>query len=98
MHAPFAADGGLHGDIIEAISTGADTRALMQADEKAVYDFAVATHERHGVDDGIYAEAHAQLGEAGVVDLIGLLGYYTMISMVLNCFEVPVPGGAKPLG
>ncbi|MEQ8247420.1 MAG: carboxymuconolactone decarboxylase family protein [Alphaproteobacteria bacterium] len=97
MHAPFAAQGGLHDDIIETIRTGGDPRALMQADEKAVYDFAVATHERHGVDDALHAEATAQLGEAGVVDLIGLLGYYTMISMVLNCYEVPVPDGATPL-
>ncbi|MDA0368506.1 MAG: carboxymuconolactone decarboxylase family protein [Proteobacteria bacterium] len=97
MHAPFAAQGGLSADIIEAMRTGGDPRALMQADERAVYDFAVATHERHGVEDAVYAEAHAQLGEAGVVDLVGLLGYYTMISMVLNCYEVPVPGGATPL-
>ena len=38
-----------------------------------------------------------QLGEAGVTDLVGLLGYYTLISMVLNTFEVPVPDGAPPL-
>ncbi len=97
MHAKFAAEGGLSGEIIETIRLGHDPRGLMQADEIAVYDFAVATHERHGVEDAVYAAAHAQLGEAGVVDLVGLLGYYTMISMLLNCYEVPVPGGATPL-
>ena len=69
----------------------------MQADEKAVYDFTNALHRDHVVDDATYAEATAQLGETGVTDLVGLCGYYTLISMVLNTFEVPVPGGAKPL-
>ena len=96
-HAKFAAKGGLSDVIIERIRVGDDPRASMQADEKAVYDFAHALHRDHVVDDATYAEATAQLGEAGVTDLVGLCGYYTLISMVLNTFEVPVPGGAKPL-
>jgi 4-carboxymuconolactone decarboxylase len=97
-HAKFAAKGGLSDAIIEAIRVGDDPTALMQADEKAVHDFAIALHTHHAVDDATYAVATEQLGETGVTDLVGLLGYYTLISMVLNTFEVPVPGGARPLG
>ena len=56
-----------------------------------------ALHQNHRVDDATYAEAVKQLGQRGVVELVGLLGYYTLISMILNVFEVPVPGGGKPL-
>lgn len=96
-HAKFAAKGGLSDAVIEAIRVGDDPTALMQDDEKAVYAFAVALHNNHAVDDETYTAAQSHLGETGVTDLVGLLGYYTLISMVLNTFEVPVPGGAKPL-
>jgi len=96
-HAKFAAKGGLSDAAIEAIRVGDDPSDALKGDEKAVHAFAVALHTHHIVDDATYAEATAQLGEAGVTDLVGLLGYYTLISMVLNTFEVPVPGGATPL-
>jgi len=96
-HAKFAAKGGLSDAAIEAIRVGDDPSDTLKADEKAVYAFAVALHTHHIVDDNAYTEAMVQLGEAGVTDLVGLLGYYTLISMVLNTFEVPVPDGAPPL-
>lgn len=46
--------------------------------------------------DAAYAEAVAALGETGVVDLVGVLGYYTLISMTLRAFQVPLPEGAEP--
>jgi 4-carboxymuconolactone decarboxylase len=46
----------------------------------------------------IYADAVAQFGVAGVVELTALIGYYTMGSMTLNAHEIPLPeGGAEPL-
>lgn len=97
IHARFAAEGGLDADVIETLRTGGDPSPLLKPDEKAVYDFAKATHERHAVDDTTFARATAELGEAGVIDLVALIGYYTLISMVLNVYEVPVPGGETPL-
>ena len=69
----------------------------MKDDERAVYTFACRLHENHQVDEATYSAAVKQLGERGTVELVGLLGYYTLISMTLNVFEVPVPGGQKPL-
>jgi 4-carboxymuconolactone decarboxylase len=66
----------------------------MQADEALVYDFCVALHSTHAVDDALFARAVATLGERGVMDLIGVSGYYTLVSMVLNVAEVPLPPGA----
>ncbi len=97
MHARFAAEGGLSAHIIEAIRTDDDPRPLMAADEKVVYDVAKTVHESHRLDDATYQRATEQLGEAAMVDLIALLGYYTLISMVLNVYEVPVPDGSRPL-
>jgi 4-carboxymuconolactone decarboxylase len=46
------------------------------------------------VTPATYARAVALLGEAAVVELVGILGYYTLISMTINAFEVPLPAGA----
>lgn len=96
-HAAMAESGGLDPKIIAAIAERRDPLPLMKADERAVYAFARALHQNHKVDDAVYTKAVKQLGERGTVELVGLLGYYTLISMTLNVFEVPVPGGIQPL-
>ena len=67
-------------------------------DEKAavVYDYARAMHERHGVDEALHGRAVAALGERGVVELVGVLGYYTLVSMTLNGFGLGLPDGETP--
>lgn len=62
--------------------------------EGLVYNFARELLDQHRVSDHLYDEAVELLGEAGVVELVILLGYYTLVSMTLNVFEVPVPSGA----
>lgn len=97
IHAMMAEKGGLDPQIIAAIAERRNPAALMKDDERAVYAFASALHWNHKVDDTTYGEAVKQLGARGAVELVGLLGYYTLISMTLNVYEVPVPGGDKPL-
>ena len=58
-----------------------------------IYDVARSLHEGHGVAKGLYDEAVAMLGERGIVEIIGLCGYYTMVSMTLNTFEFGLPEG-----
>jgi 4-carboxymuconolactone decarboxylase len=65
-------------------------------DEAAVYDFCTELHRNKAVSDPAYATALKRFGERGVVDLIGVSGYYTMVSMVLNVDRHPLPGGAPP--
>jgi 4-carboxymuconolactone decarboxylase len=64
--------------------------------ERIVYEFATQLHRDHRVGDETYAEAMAEFGETAVVDLVGVLGYYTLISMTLNTFHVPLPDGEAP--
>jgi 4-carboxymuconolactone decarboxylase len=61
--------------------------------ETVVYNFARELLDEHRVSDPLYDEAAELLGEAEVVELVILLGYYTLVSMTLNVFEVPVPAG-----
>jgi 4-carboxymuconolactone decarboxylase len=53
-------------------------------------------HETHNVSDETYRALVAEVGNVGAVELVGLLGYYTMIAMTLNGFEIDVPEGFKP--
>ncbi len=62
-----------------------------------IYDFATQLHGTHAVDDSVFAAATAQFGEAGVTDLIGLLGYYTTVAMTLNVARAALPDGARPV-
>ena len=44
-----------------------------------------------------YRRCIALLGEQAIVELISVVGFYVMVAMMLNAFDVPVPGGKKPL-
>ncbi len=65
----------------------------MKSDEALVFDFCTGLHQRHFVDAALFQRAVAAFGEAGVMDLVGVSGYYTLVSMVLNVAEVPLPAG-----
>jgi 4-carboxymuconolactone decarboxylase len=93
-HRPLAEKGGLAPAIADALAANKRPDG-MQADEALVYDFCVALHSTHAVDDALFARAVATLGERGVMDLIGVSGYYTLVSMVLNVAEIPLPAGAS---
>ena len=69
--------------------------ARMKKDEAAVYDFCTQLHRTRKVTDAAYRRALGLFGERGVMDLIGVSGYYTMVSMTLNVARVPLPAGQK---
>jgi len=91
-HKRLALKGGLDPKIIDDIR---DRRTPQFDDPKArmIYDVARSLHEGHGVAKGLYDEAVKILGERGIVEIIGLCGYYTMVSMTLNTFEFDLPAG-----
>ena len=91
-HRPLAATAGLAESIADALAQGKRPGGLKE-DEAVVYEFCTTLHRTHAVDDALFARAVAALGEQGVVDLIGVSGYYTLVSMVLNVAEVPLPEG-----
>ena len=95
VHKPIALAAGVPADAVEAIRTGRAPR-LEDPAQSAVYAFCAALLSEHRVDDVLYADAVEALGETGVVDLVGILGYYSLISMTINAFRVPPPADAEP--
>ena len=93
-HKPIALEAGLSPDVIEAIRTHQNP-IFEHEDEAAVHAFSKTLHTDRYINDELYARAVDALGEAGVVDLTGILGYYTLISMTINVFEVPESNGAS---
>lgn len=57
-------------------------------DQTAVYEFSLELHRNHAVSDDTYQAAAKQLGDKALVELVGLLGYYTLAAMTLNAFEM----------
>ncbi len=91
-HAPLAAAEGVPPEVIEAIADGRRP-AAMADDEALVYDFFVELHRSRTVSDATYARALDRLGEQGIVDLVGLIGYYAMLAMLMNVARTPLPEG-----
>jgi len=67
------------------------------ADDLLVYELSHGYYQNHHVSDDIYDRVRARWGDQGVVDLAGLIGYYSFVSVTLNVFEVPTPPGVKLL-
>ncbi|PYM05423.1 MAG: 4-carboxymuconolactone decarboxylase [Candidatus Rokuibacteriota bacterium] len=95
-HARFAAKAGIEPEILETIRRKERPR-FSRPDDQAVYTFAVELLRTRGVSDATYQALLGQVGEQGVVELVGLLGFYTTVSMTLNTFRVQPPGERPPL-
>jgi 4-carboxymuconolactone decarboxylase len=91
-HKNAALEAGLDLAIADAIALGRRP-AAMQADEAALYDFCAELLDMHRITDATFAATLAALGERGIVDVIGTIGYYSMVSMLLNVDEYPLPDG-----
>jgi 4-carboxymuconolactone decarboxylase len=91
-HKRLALKGGMDLKILEAIR---DRRTPEFDDPKAqmIYDIAKSLHEGHGLSQALYDEAIKLLTERGLVEIIGLCGYYTLVSLTLNTFEFGLPDG-----
>ncbi|MEE9556449.1 MAG: hypothetical protein V3V76_04230 [Candidatus Adiutricales bacterium] len=95
-HAPLARRAGIDDSILQAIARR-ETPEFINQDEKLVYDFALELNENKKVSDAIYTAAVKEFGAQGVVELVGLLGFYTLVAMTLNTFELTPPDGAEGL-
>ena len=94
-HAPLAEKGGVPNAAIEAIRRG-ETPAFAQPDEALVHRTCTELFKTQRLSDAAFAGATAALGEAGLVEIIAIVGYYTLIGNILNVFQVPVPEGVTP--
>jgi 4-carboxymuconolactone decarboxylase len=94
-HYSLAVKGGLNPEIARAVAEGRRPEHMAE-DEAAAYDFCMELHQNRSVSDATYARALKAFGEQGIVDMVGLNGYYTLIAMVLNTARTPLPAGATP--
>lgn len=95
VHAPLAEKGGLKPSIIAAVAEGRRPDGMAE-DEELLYTFCDELHRNRSVSDATYARAVKAFGEQGVIDVLGISGYYTMLAMVLNTARTPVPAGHTP--
>ena len=91
-HEPMARDAGVPEEVIQAIKVGAEPEFSDPADE-ACYRISRMIHNDRKVDDETYRTAVEIFGEPGVADIISTCGFYTLVSMTLNTFEVDLPAG-----
>ena len=94
VHAPIGIAAGLDAAAVEEIRSSREP-VLAKDDEKAIYSFARELLTTRRVSQPTYALAEKILGARALVELVGVLGYYGLISMTINAFEVPVPPPAK---
>ena len=94
IHAPIAERTGIAPEAIHAIAQRRRPKDML-VDEELVYDFCMELHQHKRVSDATYANALALFGEKGVVDLMGINGYYTFLAMVMNAAQTAVPAMAE---
>ena len=93
VHYPIAIKAGLSAEIAKAVLEGRRPQSLPE-DEEIIYEFCMELHRNQSVSDATYARALSKFGEQGVIDLVGVNGYYTFLAMVLNTARTPVPKGS----
>jgi 4-carboxymuconolactone decarboxylase len=93
-HAPIAEKQGVKPATIKAIKAGRRPEGAKR-DELAIYDFVQELQKNKRVSDATYKKVQKLLGDQGAVELVGILGYYTTVSFLLNTFRSPLPDGAE---
>jgi 4-carboxymuconolactone decarboxylase len=93
-HEPQADKAGVKAKTIADLKAGRKP-ASAPKDERAIYDFVQELYKTRRVSDRTYKKLHGMLGDKAMVELVGLLGYYVLISMTLNVFQMMPPADAK---
>ena len=91
-HAQIAMKAGIDKSIVDAIHKG-EKPPRMDAEEAAIWTFAKELLGTTRVSEPTFQQARKLFGDKGVVDLVGVMGYYGLVSMTLNTFQVPLPEG-----
>ena len=94
-HERLAQQAGVSEAVIAAIKRG-ERPDFSSDDEAGAYDVASELYRTQRLTDASYAKAVQRFGESGVFELIALVGYYSLVSLLLNGFEVPLPAGETP--
>lgn len=94
-HSRMAREAGLAPEVIEAVRRG-EPPPFADDPERVVHTVAGELVRTGTVSDASYKEAEALLGPAGLVELVSLCGYYSLVCFTLNAFSVPLPPGEEP--
>lgn len=94
-HKAMALKAGLDPQVIAAIASRSEPTHCDER-QRAVYDVSSTLLSSSRVPAELYARGVAQLGERGMVELVGVLGYYCLVSLTLNTFELGLPGSVAP--
>jgi 4-carboxymuconolactone decarboxylase len=95
-HYPIAVKAGVKREVLDAIADGRRPAGMSQ-EETILYAFMQELHHDKAVSDATYAGALAAFGQQGVVDAIGISGYYTMLAMTLNVARTPAAENGSPV-
>jgi 4-carboxymuconolactone decarboxylase len=95
VHYPIAIEEGLSPAIAQAIAEGRRPEGMVD-EEEILYELCLELQRNHSVSDATYERAVSRFTEQGVIEVVSLMGYYTMISMILNTSRAPLPAGAMP--
>ena len=92
VHILQALDAGMTTDLANAIAEGRRP-AKMTEDEAVLYDCVTEVLATKGASDTTYAATVAKFGESGVVDILGIVGYYATLAMIMNVARTPLLEG-----
>jgi len=90
VHAPLALKAGVAAQTVQSLAEGRRPESMAR-DEALAYDFCDELARTRGVSDATYRSAVDRFGERGVIDMLGVIGYFTTVSMVLNVAHTPAP-------
>jgi 4-carboxymuconolactone decarboxylase len=96
VHVPLALKAGVEAATLDDLACGRRPEK-MASDEAVAYDFCAELARNHGVSDATYRNTVDEFDERGLVDLLGLVGYFSTVSMVMNVAHTPAPPGTAPL-
>jgi 4-carboxymuconolactone decarboxylase len=95
MHRPLAEKAGLAPEIADAVAARVEP-PFADSDEALTSELARSLTRTHAIDEPLFGKGLARFGERGMVELVGLVGYYTMVAMTLNAFGATLPEGVEP--
>jgi 4-carboxymuconolactone decarboxylase len=95
IHEPFARQAGLSAAVIKALNHKLEPE-FESPDEAAVYAFCRQALGQGQVSEAVFEQCRELLGETGTVELAGLVGYYCLVALSLNIFQVPLPQDIPP--
>lgn len=93
VHAPIAEQTGVKPQTIRDVRAGRAPKTAKK-DERAIFDFVQELYKTRRVSDRTYKRMHTLLGDAGMVDFVGILGYYGLVAMMLDVFQALPPDDA----